>query len=335
MSDFVVPSASRARDLSNEVNLRLVASLRYVFGEVGKHLEIDPTATTDWLDRLAAAKRSFPVVHALFHALVAEVQAERYAAAKKLAEQLLAQPLSEPAEPRLLNLDDAHLGPDAVALFKRFAEVEEANRLDLTAAAPGDVARMAGLFTEALLMMARHDPELLGEFEALVSDVVLVGQSKDHRLTRGAVSCLEIWGALFLNPALQQNALELVGAIARECTHFLLSAYALDEPLILNPTDAHPSSLPRGEQRNMDRIYHATIVSARMVHAFRRQLASGTLPAAFVRLANHRIASSIDCFDRGVATIREHGRMSELAEIVLDEAIALVRGDAEEVRMIA
>src|SRR5215475_2605085 len=117
MSDFVVPSASRARDLSNEVNRRLVASLRYVFGEVGKHLEIDPTATADWLDRLAAAKRSFPVVHALFHALVAEVQAERYAAAKKFAEQLLTQPLSDPAEPRLLNLDDAALGPDAVALF--------------------------------------------------------------------------------------------------------------------------------------------------------------------------------------------------------------------------
>jgi hypothetical protein len=335
MSAYVAPNESRARCLSDEVNRRLAASLRYVFAEVGAQLEIDSAAAAAWLERLADAKRSFPLVHALFHAVVAEVQVDNIPAAKKYAQRLLAQPLSKPAGLTLLNLDDDRLGPEAVALFQRFVDIEDENRLDLTAAAQIDVDRVTGMFAVAREMMAQHDPELLGEFEALVTDVLLVGQAKDHRFTLGAVSCFETWGGLFLNPGLQHDALDLVGTIAHECTHLLLFAYALDEPLIMNPRDELHYSPLRDAPRSMDGIYHAAIVSARMTHAFRRQLKSDALSAPLVRLAHGRIASSIDNFERGLAVIRESGRLSPLAEAILEDAIELVRGEAPGMRLIA
>jgi len=333
MSAYVAPNASRARGLTDEVNRRLVASLRYVFAEVGQRLEIDRAAAAAWLDRLAAAKRSFPLVHALFHAVVAEVQIDNIPAARNYAQRLLAQPLSEPTGLRLLNLDDDRLGPEAIALFRRFTDIEEENRLDLTPAAQVDVDRLTGMFAVARVMMEQHDPELLGELEALVSDVLLVGQARDHGFTLGAVSCFETWGGLFINPAFQHDALDLVGTIAHECTHLLLFAYALDEPLIMNPRDERFYSPLRDAPRSMDGVYHAAIVSARMTHAFRRQLESGALTAPLARLAQERAASSIDCFERGLAVIREGGRLSPLAEAILAEAIDLVRGKAPGERL--
>ena len=176
MSVYVAPNASRARGLSDEVNRRLAASLRYVFAELGQQLKIDPAAAAAWLARLAAAKRSFPLVHALFHAIVAEVQAQNIPAAWDYAQRVLAQPLSGPAGLTLLNLDE--VGPAAVALLQRFTDIEEENRLDLTAAAPADVERLTDMLADAREMMAQHDPELLGELEALVSDVLLVGRGR-------------------------------------------------------------------------------------------------------------------------------------------------------------
>ena len=334
MSAYVLRDASRARRLSDEVNRRLLDSLRYVFDEVGSQLEIDQIRAGEWLAQLSRARRAAPLVHAQFHALVGAVQDGRMAVARDLARRLLEQP-GAAATQWLMNLDDARLGTDAAALFAPFVDLEEDNRLDIVPAAEHDLARITAMFAEAREMMGRHDPELLGEFEALVSDVIVVGQGQEHRLTLGAVSCFEVWGGLFLNPGLQRDALELVGTIAHENTHFLLFAYALDEPLILNDAEERHYSPLREERRSMDGVYHATIVSARMVDAFRRQLASGALSPQFADLAERRIALALEYFDGGVEIIRKSGKLSPLAGTILEEAVDLVRHEPRRQRLIA
>ena len=127
--------------------------------------------------------------------------------------------------------------------------------------------------------------------------------------------------------------MDLVGTIAHECTHLLLFAYALDEPLIMNPPEQRFHSPLRDAPRSMDGIYHAAIVSARMAHAFRRQLQSGALPSPLSHLARERTAASVDCFQRGLAIIRESGRLSPLAEAILNDAVDLVGGEASGVRL--
>lgn len=324
MSNLVVPDASRAQRLSDEVNRRLCASLRYVFDAVGSELGVDKDITAPWLERLEEARRSFPLVHASYHALVADVQTGDLAQAKTEAARLLGYDLGTPAGLSIVNLDGTALGADAIPLFSRFADIEEENRLDLVVAQERDVDRFIDFFDVARDLMSKHHPELLDEFEALVDTVILVGQADRHRFALGAVSCFQTWGGLFVNPALQGDALDLIGTIAHECTHLKLFALALDEPIVSNPRDERHYSPLREAPRSMDGIFHATIVSARMAYAFLRQYESRALPLPLAMIAPRRIGESTRLFYEGLAIIRQNGRLTPLGETILNDAVVLM-----------
>lgn len=326
MANRAMPNAARTRGLSAEVHRRMCASLEYVFEAAGPALGLDALQVKAWMMQFAAAHGVSPIVHARYHAMVAAIQSNELDVARREADSLLAiQPVAPPAL-EIFNLDDPALGEGATALICRFADIEEANRLDLIPAPSEDIDTFRMLMVDADDMMAKYHPELHGEFHALISVMLAVEQSEDRKFTLGAVSCFQLWGALIINPALQQDALNLVATIAHECTHLLLFAMAMDEPLVLNPPDERHYSPLRKEMRSVDGIYHATIVSARMAHAFMQQMNSGMLAAELARVAPSRLFSALHAFDTGVAVLTEKGRLSATGQAILDDAIALVAG---------
>ena len=203
-----------------------MASLRYVFGEVGAELGVDDHRFEAWIAALEQAGRPDPRVHALFHAIVADMQGGAldravFAATKLLAlgaasDQLTIHPLQR-------DVDDAW----PVALFSRFADIEQSNRLDFTAPHPGVTPRFERLIDQGLNLIARHDPALDGELRALLSDILIVAQAPSRQFVTAAVSCFQNWGGLLFNPSAQRDELDIVETLAHEATHLTLFALAL------------------------------------------------------------------------------------------------------------
>ena len=319
MSTGLAPNTDRARALTDTVNRRLTDSLDYVLGQAGDALQIDGQQRHDWIARLRG-QHAAPKTHALFHRLVAEIDCDDLVSAGQTVDLLFGEDPAASPDLRFLPFDERSLGAGRPALFARFVDLEEINRLDLIAATPQNVAWMEQLCDAALPMMVGNDPELAGEFGALVSEFYLVGQAGGHRLALGAVSCFETWGGMFMNPAILRDPLDLIGMIAHECTHLLLFGFAIDEALVLNPPDQKYYSALRDEMRNMDGIYHATLVSARMSAAFYRQLDSGQLDPDTEMLAAQRVTAARHYYTRGLDEIRQYGRLTELGEALLEEA---------------
>ena len=321
----VMPDAARARALSGEVHRRMAASLAYVFEAAGPALGLDADKIGVWMERFAQADRAPPMAHARYHAMVAAIQGNDLDLALLEAGRLLDMQM-DAAALDMFNLDDAALGEGATALICRFADIEEANRLDLIPAASRDIDAFRLLLADAEIMMRDHHPELHGEFHALISTLLAVDQAEERKFTLGAVSCFQLWGSLIINPALQQDALTLVATIAHECTHLLLFAMAMDEPLVLNPPDERHYSPLRNEMRSVDGIYHATIVSARMAHAYVQQMNSGMLPADIARVAPEWLFVALRAFDSGLAVLEDKSRLTKTGREILDDAIELVAG---------
>jgi HEXXH motif-containing protein len=315
------PDGARAAALGAEINRRLIGSLRYVFGEVGEILGWSPVDFDIWLATLESAERLDPLIHTLFHTLVAEVEAGDWHIARGHAARLLTLGAAPPGlgiHP--VDADDA--GPRPVRLFGRFADLEEANRLDLIAPTPELVAGIRPPIDQALGLIRRNDPAMDEEFRALIKDLLLVSQAPEHLFTTAAVSCFQNWGGLLFNPAVQRDVLDIVELIAHECTHLLLFALALDEPLLTNPPGQMYFSPLRGTPRTMDGVYHATIVSARVARALLHQAQSPDATTEYRDVALSRARRSVDLFEDGVAIILSDDALTPLGRDVLDSASA-------------
>jgi HEXXH motif-containing protein len=331
------PDASRAHALSAEINARLLASLRYVFGEVGEALGIDAARFGAWIDGLPADARPDPLIHVLFHSIVADVQAGDFDAARAAAERMLALGAA-PDGLAVMAADSDPAGDRPVALFARFADIEEANRLDFAALQGEGRAASVAMVEEALGLIGRNDPALDGELRALLSQILLLGQGDAHRFATAALSCFQNWGALIVNPMTQRDVLDVVEALAHEATHLTLFALALDEPLLLNPPGLNHYSPLRGTLRSMDGVYHATIVSARVVRALQAQAEAEGASAAFRALARERAGVAARHFDDGADVVAREGMLSPLARAVFDDCrtyVAEARAELDAARPVA
>jgi HEXXH motif-containing protein len=317
------PDAARAHALSAEVNERLISSLRYVFGEVGDHLGVDAGRFEAWIAALSQGARPDPLIHVLFHSIVVDVQAGELDAARLAAARMLT--LGPAAEGlAVLPAGSGHSDARPVALFARFADIEEDNRLDFTALAGDGVASSVALVEEGLALIRRNDPGLDGELRALLTEILLLGQGDAHLFATAALSCFQNWGALIVNPLTQRDVLDVIEALAHEATHLTLFALALDEPLLLNPPGLNHYSPLREALRSMDGVYHATIVSARVVRALLAQADADGVSADFRRLALERADTAARYFEDGADVVEREGMLSPLARTIFDDCKAYI-----------
>ena len=316
------PDASRALALRDEINTRLISSLRYVFGEVGDALGCDADRFAAWVAALEQAVRPDPLIHVLFHSIVADVQAGDIDAARRAAERMLT--LGAAREGLTVNaLDAEDDAPRPAVLFARFADIEDDNRLDFVAPDPALAGDFKTLIEGGIELIRRNDPALDGELRTLLTDVLLASQAPSHLFTTAALSCFQNWGSLLVNPNCQRDVIDVVETLAHEATHLTLFALALDEPLLNNDPNARYFSPLRQAQRSMDGVYHATIVSARVTRALLQQ-ARATDDPEVRAVALERAEIAAVYFDEGLLVIEPNADFSPLGRQVLDDCKAFM-----------
>ncbi|CAK6690154.1 aKG-HExxH-type peptide beta-hydroxylase [Synechococcus sp. CBW1107] len=175
-------------------------------------------------------------------------------------------------------------------------------------------------FEAGMGLMRAAFPELVGEVDAIVHEVVAIGKAPEKAMQLRGASHYQLWGALFLNADFHHTDATMMEAIAHESAHSLLFGLCTHEPLVDNDDEPVFASPLRADRRPMDGVYHATFVSARMHLAMTRLLKSGLLDADGRAAAIAELEADRRNFEAGDSVIRQHGVLTPLGQDVLEGA---------------
>ncbi len=210
-----------------------------------------------------------------------------------------------------------HFGqPDAEVLSRDLID----DGMELAPISDTKAADFSGILGEGLDLMQRALPDLFGEIDAIVYEVLLAQAPENMKMEFDGASHYQFWGLLMLNPKHHKTPMAVVEVLAHEAAHSLLFGLTIEEPLVFNPDDdLYPSPL-RVDPRPMDGIYHATFVSARMAWAMEHLAASGLLSADQCNEARDAAAHDRENFSKGFGVIEQYGRLSDTGDRVLNAA---------------
>jgi HEXXH motif-containing protein len=110
-----------------------------------------------------------------------------------------------------------------------------------------------------------------------------------------------------------------------EAAHTLLTALAVEEPLVKNPRGARYRSPVRTDPRPMEGIYHATFVLARTCWFHRAAVANEGLPQVLRKQAEQAAGQDSRYFLDGFATLMAQAKLSGLGRALIDDAARFVR----------
>ena len=193
--------------------------------------------------------------------------------------------------------------------------------------APIDAAtaeRFAARLDEGLALLRAGAPDLHGEVDVLVREVLVARAPAGAAMEFDGASHYQFWGLLILNPDHHPDRLAMAEVLAHEAGHSLLFGLTRDEPLTTNPTEARYASPLRRDPRPMEGIFHATFVSARMAWAMDRLSRADACTAEERARARELAAHDARNFAAGRAVIAEHGALTPSAAAVLAEVDAAV-----------
>lgn len=308
------PDALRAQQIDRRMNRELAASLRYVCQQVRNELDFDEAAILALTQALEAGYRVDAEIFAAYYDLVAALlNGDAEESSRLMARIQSAQPTRRARRfVRLRTPGECDLSKILLAKFLDDADVPD------VLPPPAEVAdQFADRFDRGLYLMRRVAPELAGEVDAIVHEVIPVVGDPTNPMQIDGGSHYQLWGALFLNAQFHPTDEAMVEVIAHESAHSLLFGLCTHQPLVLNDDDElYPSPL-RTDLRPMDGIYHATFVSARMHWVMSRLLDSGLIEAA----RRHEIAAARDLdgknFEAGYSVVQAHGRLTDLGSEVM------------------
>jgi hypothetical protein len=313
------PDPERARLLYARIKSRLADSFRQIAAASSSVIEIDETLLAAFLDSLSSAKKISPRYFAIYHEMLVAADEDDLDTVSRLFAELTTADSTDDAVPSR-NITDEHLGPGNAARYKRWADMDPENPLNLIALTPADYDRMAAAAREAFFLMDAGAPEVSGEIRSLLAEVVFASGEADDKLIFHGISSFYLWGTVFLNAQGHKTALEVAQTLAHESSHMHLFAAALDSPLVENPDEERYASPLRLDARPMDGIYHAAYVSARMHYVLSRLLASGVLSPAQTEEANAACANHIRSFRSGYDVVVAHGNLTPLGQSLLANA---------------
>lgn len=220
---------------------------------------------------------------------------------------------------QILSLGDAG-DKGAIDRYQRMMDSDPTTRFGFVEPAPSIAAEATRLIQSAMDTLHRVTPDLAGEIEALVKQLILVGRDPNATNQFAGGSSYSLWGALFLNAECHHDPLSFIEAIAHESAHSLLFGCCVDEPLVRNPDeDRFPSPLRR-DPRPMDGIYHATYVSARMHWVLDELIRSGTLTADETALALEKREVDRRNFHDGLEVVETHGVLTDTGTALMAAA---------------
>jgi HEXXH motif-containing protein len=315
------PEGDRARAFDARMRLSLADSLAHIADQIRGHLPFDDAAFTAMVADMHAGARYPASTFGLYSEIVLALVDEGDAglARAKIEELLLEKPL--PGRWRVLPLDaPAHARHGA--LFARQLDSDPNTSFLIAPPAPGLAAAYGARLLRSFALMERAVPGLAAEFDALVSDVILVVGDLKAKYQFDGGSSYMLWGGLFLNATSHPDEVTMIEVMAHESAHLLLYACAADEALVENGDDELYRSPLRVDERPMDGIFHATFVSARMHWAMSRLLESGQLDDGARQQAETARASDAANFWSGHGVVAEHGRLTATGASVMAAAAA-------------
>lgn len=263
---------------------------------------------------------------ALVSPVVAELApSEKQAAIAHLRRRLPLSDLLEPVEmpPRIRNFSTDYFSAGQLGQMVRWWDIEPANRMAMTAASKEEFARLDSQIPVAMHWLRKAAPELYGEVEIIVRDIVLSRPDGTNLINYSGASSFALWGALTINAETQREWAQLYRQIVHEAGHNLLFGIAREQPLVLDDPAERRISPIRADPRPMDGIFHAAFVSAREAYAFEALLNfnedADALSDDDVQIFEDLLELSVLAFWNGVETLRSEANLTELGAKILDD----------------
>ena len=319
MIDFSLPpNGARAAVIDHRMRANLADSLAYIGDEIRGLIDHDAAALGQLVAALRRGDRYPPSTFVLYTELVLSLdRGGNDEAAELLALLARERPQAEPW--RLHALDDEAIAATAPR-YLRLMDSDPDNRFAMLPPPPASAEAFAARFRRAHRLLGIAIPELAAEFDALVSQVILVTGDPHATYQFDGGSSYMLWGGLFLNAESHETDVALIEVMAHESAHILLFGYACDEALVNNDDDALYASPLRVDRRPMDGIYHATYVSARMHWAMSRLIASGVLDDDARHHAEQARAADMKNFEAGYSVVERHGDLTATGAAVMAAA---------------
>jgi hypothetical protein len=318
------PDPARGRILYDCVKERLAESFHQIADASSPVSRFNEGRVAAFLHSISRAPKISPSLFAIYHEMLAAVDEDDVDRVSGLFVELVNQDLSD-GPISLHNLIDEHLGQGNGARYKRWADVDPENRLNLIPLAPDEFRQIAATTRKAFALMDAGAPEVSSEIRSLLAEVVFANGAVGANLVFNGLSSFYLWGAVFLNAKAHTTTLKVVQTLAHESSHMHLFAAALDSPLVQNPYEHRFRSPLRSEPRPMDGIYHATYVTARMHYVLSRLHSSGVLAPALVEEADDCLARHVRAFREGYEVVSTHGKPTELGHDLLASCHAYMR----------
>jgi len=300
--------------------VRLGESLHHLSEQCRGVVEHDAAKLHSLAQALTRGERQAPAVFAHYYMLLNAVldgafdDAERHFAALAALEPL-------PERMRIAPLAPRELGPD-YTLYRDMMNSDPTVDIGFASPSEAGFAAFRQRLERGLRLMRAAVPQLYGEIEAIIQDIVIVAGDRSKKFQFDGGSHFQLWGALFLNGDSHHDDVAIVEVLAHESAHSLLFGFCTEEFLVENEDEELYSSPLRPDARPMDGIYHATFVSARMHWALDQLLRSGALDAASRERALEANALNMSNFWSGHGVVAEHGRLTALGRRLMEGANA-------------
>lgn len=305
---------------------RLAESLRHIGEQARTHIVIDEARLQLVLAALEGTGRVKPEIFGIYNDMLAAIAVDDTARLETLFKEICGRPVRAQALTiRAFNSDECE--PGDIDRIRRYAGAEAAS-VSLFEPTRKDVDFSRDRLTRALEILRIAAPECFEEFEAIISEIILIASDPTLKVPDFlGISVFEIWGGVVINPVWRHETdFDVAEDLVHEATHELLFALSLDEPLVTNPSADRFASPLRTDPRPMDGIFHATFVLARIHYALSRMCASDVMTKADKARSSASLEEYQRRFHDSVALIREHGQLTDTGRQVLDGADEYMTG---------
>lgn len=317
------PDSQRARKLNFRMNSELGASLQHVCEQAYGQLSFDRIALRTLVDHLLEGRNVPPATFAHYFELVKAIYAESRDEAERRLNLLASTDLSErPLE--ITALGSPELEDATQVYFDKWSE-NMGPSLGFREPTGKIVQDFQPRLSDGLELVRQALPELYGEIEAIIHQIVIVGSNPDSKYQVDGGSHFQLWGALFLNGHFHPDRVAVAEVLAHESAHSLLFSFCTQEALTNNDEEMTYTSPLRPDPRPMDGIYHATFVSARMHWAMTELAKFGALTAGERERALKCAEEDRLNFLSGYSVVEQHGDLTETGAALMANARDYIR----------
>lgn len=314
------PSGERGRAVDNHVRRVLADSLEHILEQSIGHIHCDAPAINTLVANLRRGDRYPPAVFGIYAEIaIALLEGRNQNAEVLLADLVRIAPLD--TSQRLLTLGDTDI-EEHTQRYRSLMDTDPYASFAMLRPPDAMAQDFRARFERVYQMMTHLLPELAAEFDALVSEIIMVVGEQGAAFEFDGGSSYMLWGGLFINVSSHDSDISMIEVLAHESAHILLYGYSTEEALVENADDELYASPLRTDLRPMDGIYHATYVSVRVHWAMSRLLETTALDPEARLTAERAREGYKKSFAAGYAVVASHGRLTQTGTAVMREAKA-------------